>query len=183
MFSAIMNLVLGVDIGRVIIHGDGPDTSFLHASDSDALEAPPMAGVFEALARLTDLFERRVYLVSKCGPRIQDRSRAWLAHQRFFERTGIPAANVRFCRKRPEKAPICRELGIGFFVDDRLDCLVPMSGIVAHRYLFGAPRSPDASVVALPGWADAAHVIEPDVAAALLDPHRLSRGTPVARAR
>lgn len=152
---------LGVDIGRVIIHGDGPDTSFLNASDEDAMKAPPMDGVFEALTRLTALFEGRVWIVSKCGPRIQQRSRDWLAEHRFFETTGIPRHQIRFCRKRHEKAPICLELGIGLFVDDRLDVLVPMAGIVEHRFLFGASSSPDRGVVAVPTWAAAEAAITP----------------------
>lgn len=153
--------ILGVDIGRVIINGDGPDTSFLSASDDDAMAAPAMDGVIASLTRLTRLFEGRVWIVSKCGPRIQERSRAWLAHHRFFELTGIPKNQIRFCRKRHEKAPICLELGIGTFVDDRLDVLLPMAGIVEHRFLFGASTSPDRGVVAVPTWAAAEAAITP----------------------
>src|SRR5262245_26364064 len=80
---------LGVDIGRVIIPGEGPDTSFIGGSEADALKVPAMNGAFEALARLNMFFEGRVWLVSKCGPRIQARTRAWLGEHRFFERTGI----------------------------------------------------------------------------------------------
>jgi hypothetical protein len=167
---------LGVDIGRVIIHGDGPDTSFIGGSDADAMNAPPMAGVIESLTRLTALFEGRVWIVSKCGPRIQQRSRDWLAHHRFFEQTGIPKHQIRFCRKRPEKAPICLELGIGLFVDDRLDVLTAMAGVVAHRFLFGASSSPDSGVVAVPTWGAAESAITPIA----LDP---GRGKPAARAR
>src|SRR5689334_2640439 len=104
---------LGVDIGRVIIHGDGPDTNFIGATDAEAMRAPAMAGAFESLARLCERFDGLVWLVSKCGPRIEACSRAWLGHHRFFETTGIARANLRFCRNRKDKAPICRELGIG----------------------------------------------------------------------
>ena len=31
-----MKPTLGIDIGRVIIHGDGPDTSFIGATDDGA---------------------------------------------------------------------------------------------------------------------------------------------------
>lgn len=146
---------LGVDIGRVIIHGDGPDTNFIGGTDADAMNAPAMDGVFESLARLRARFEGRVWLVSKCGPRIEMRSRAWLDHHRFFEATGIPRDNLRFCKNRKDKAPICLELGIGFFVDDRADVLVPMAGVVPHRFLFGAETSRDAGVSAVPTWAAA----------------------------
>jgi hypothetical protein len=143
---------LGVDIGRVIIHGDGPDTNFLSCSDEQAMRAPAMAGVFEALTRLTARFEGRVWIVSKCGPRIEQRSRAWLEAHRFFDITGIARQNVRFCRNRRDKAPICLELGIDFFVDDRIDVLRPMLSIVAHRFLFGASSSPEPGVTAAPTW-------------------------------
>lgn len=173
---------LGVDIGRVIIHGDG----FLcglgaqlraGGSDDDAMAAPAMDGAIESLFRLTNLFgPSRVWIVSKCGPRIQQRSRLWLARHRFFERTGIPREHLRFCRERNEKAPICLELGVDVFVDDRLDVLVPMAGIVEHRFLFGASSSPDRGVVAVPTWAHAEAAITPIA----LHP---GAGTPAARAR
>ncbi len=91
---------LGVDIGRVLIHGDGPDTSFIGGSEADAMRAPAMAGAFEALARLCELFAGRVWLVSKCGPRIQARTRQWLDRHRFFQSTGIRYGQVRFCLER-----------------------------------------------------------------------------------
>jgi hypothetical protein len=150
---------LGVDIGRVIICGDGPDTSFIGGSAADALRAPAVDGAFEALARLTVQFAGRVWLVSKCGPAVEARTRAWLDHHRFFELTGIAPGNLRFCRARPDKAPICKKLGIGFFVDDRWDVLFAMGGVVPHRFLFGAGTPPSPDVVAVPGWPAAEEAI------------------------
>lgn len=146
--------VLGIDIGRVIIHGDGPDTSFVGAgSDEEALEAPAMAGAFEAITRLVSLFEGRVWIVSKCGKKVENRSRLWLRHHRFHARTGIAESQLRFCRDRKEKAPIALALGIGYFIDDRIDVLRAMEGIVPRRYLFGASQSPDPHIEAAPTWA------------------------------
>jgi hypothetical protein len=150
---------LGVDIGRVIIAGDGPDTSFIGGSDEDAMRAPEMAGAFEALTRLRERFAGRVWLVSKCGPRMQERTRKWLAARRFFATTGIAPANLLFCRSRAEKAPICVRLGITCFVDDRLDVLAPMVGLVPSLLLFGAISAAAANVVAVPGWDDAERII------------------------
>lgn len=146
---------LGVDIGRVIIHGDGPDTSFVGGTEDQAMRAPAMEGAFAALARLCARFDRRVWLVSKCGKRVEERSRRWLAHHRFFAETGIPEENLVFCRERNLKAPICRDLAIGTFVDDRVDVLVPMEGIVRNRLLFGASASDVAGIVPVPTWAHA----------------------------
>jgi hypothetical protein len=160
---------LGVDIGRVIIEGDGPDTSFVGGTEAEALRAPAMAGAVESLGRLRERFAGRVWLVSKCGPKIQARSRLWLDRHRFFQTTGIPYGQLRFCRDRKDKAPICEELGIGFFVDDRFDVLAAMRGIVRHRFQFGAVSAPE-GVVPVPTWAAAEAAIlaalEADVAVA-----------------
>jgi hypothetical protein len=170
---------LGVDIGRVIIHGDGPDTSFIGGSDADAMNAPAMSGAFEALARLTALFEGRVFLVSKCGPRIQARTRAWLGEQRFFELTGIAPDHLHFCRERPQKALICQKLRITCFVDDRVDVLQAMRGIVPHRLLFGASSAPSPELVPVPGWAEA----EPAIVSSMAPISSRSRETPAEHAR
>ncbi|MBI2048098.1 MAG: hypothetical protein HYT27_03075, partial [Parcubacteria group bacterium] len=85
-------------------------------------------------------FKDRVFIVSKCGPRVEKKTREWLAHHHFFERTGILREHVRFCRMRHHKAPLCHELGITHFVDDRLEVLGFMT-TVPHRFLFrGRPH-------------------------------------------
>jgi len=147
--------VLGVDIGRVIIYGDGPDTSFVGGSEEDAMRAPAMEGAFESLKRLRQRFEGRVWLVSKCGPKVQARTRQWLDKTRFFQETGIPYGHLRFCRDRKEKAPICESLGVSLFVDDRLDVLTAMLDIVPHRFQFGATESVQSGIIPVPTWRDA----------------------------
>jgi hypothetical protein len=155
---------LGIDIGRVLIapeDADGADTSFIGGSLTDALKTPPYEGMFDAVAPLVAKFEGRVWLISKCGPSVQAKSRAWLQHHRFFERTGIAPANLRFCLQRPQKADHCRELGITHFIDDRPDVLRHLEGLVPNRYLFGPQRKPvtDAGLVLLPAWKDAAALV------------------------
>jgi hypothetical protein len=151
----------GVDIGRVIIAGPvdryapDEDTSFFDGDLDAMLRTPAVDRVFDELPGLVDGFGGRAWLVSKCGAATQHRTELWLARHRVFERTGIPPANVRFCRRRADKAVHCRELGITHFVDDRYDVLDAMRGIVAHRYLFGPqpdPVPPD--VVHTPTWTD-----------------------------
>jgi hypothetical protein len=144
---------LGVDIGRVVIDGPshpaGGDTAFFGRSLEVALATPPMADLFVVLPRLVERFDGRVWLISKCGDRIRDRSLAWLEHHRFWERTGIDPTHARFCRERPQKADHCRELGITHMVDDKLDVHAALRGLVEHRYLFGPQRRP------APAWVDA----------------------------
>ncbi|WP_431687429.1 hypothetical protein [Hahella sp. NBU794] len=131
---------LGVDIGRVIISPvkDGKsDTAFLSGGIEQALLTPPAEGAIERLTHLVEVFEGRVWLVSKAGKNTQHKTRLWLAHHRFFERTGMPAHHLRFCFKRHEKAGHCAELGLTHFVDDRLDVLRHLQGLAPHLYLFG----------------------------------------------
>lgn len=130
---------LGVDIGGVIIDraNDNSDTSFF---SDNFLSTTAVPGVFDALRILVDKrFGERVYLVSKCGRRVQDRTLTWLDHHRFYERTGIKRDHLRFCRERHEKAEICERLGITHFIDDRLEVLGCLT-TVSTRYLF-QPRA------------------------------------------
>lgn len=138
------HLRLGVDIGRVIIGGGaagGDDTQFFSGDTATMLATPAVPGAFEALARLVPRFEQ-VWLVSKCGERVRRHTRLWLDHHDFAARTGIPRERLRFCRKRPEKAVHCAELGITHFVDDKLDVHAALRGVVAHRFLFGPQPAP-----------------------------------------
>jgi hypothetical protein len=136
---------LGVDIGRVIIGGGvvpgSSDTQFFSGDTARMLATPAVPGAFEALARLVPRFEQ-VWLVSKCGERVQRHTRQWLDHHDFAARTGIPRDNIRFCLQRPEKAAHCAELGITHFVDDKLDVHQALRDVVAHRYLFGVQPTP-----------------------------------------
>jgi hypothetical protein len=116
---------LGIDIGRVIIDGSshphGGDTAFFQGDEETMLATPEMPEAFAAIGRLWGLFDGQVWLVSKCGPRVQARTERWLTAHRFSERTSVPRTNVRFCRERPDKRIHCVELGLTHFVDDRAD--------------------------------------------------------------
>lgn len=150
---------LGIDVGRVLISpGDEakPDTSFIGGSLEDALNTSPYEGMFDVVPALVRRFDGRVWIVSKCGPRIQARTMQWFDHHRFFERTGIDSRNVRFCLERPEKALHCRKIGITHFIDDRADVLQAMTGVVPNLYLFGPQRAATACAVHLTTWKDVA---------------------------
>ncbi|MCU1686197.1 MAG: hypothetical protein JWQ81_6936 [Amycolatopsis sp.] len=137
---------LGVDFGKVINAGRSApgkgDTVFLSGGYDQAMATPASAGCFDALARLTAQFEGRVWVVSKCGERIQQRTEQWLDHHDFWARTGIDSDQLRFCRRRPDKAVHCAELGITHFVDDRADVLGHLRDLVPHLYLFGHQGTP-----------------------------------------
>ncbi|MER7451198.1 hypothetical protein ABTW96_13030 [Nocardia beijingensis] len=150
---------LGVDFGRVIqgaamAPGD-EDTVFLSGGLEEALRTPPSAGAFEVLPRLVRRFGGRAWIISKCGPRIEQRTRQWLDHHDFYERTGIARENVRFCRARADKAVHCAELGITHMIDDRLDVHRVLCELVPYRLLFGAQSQPIPDWVRhVPTWGD-----------------------------
>jgi hypothetical protein len=89
---------LGVDIGRVIISagsGGKEDTAFLNGTLEDALRTPPMDGAFEQLKQLAAAFEGRVWLVSKCGPKVQAKTKKWLAEHKFKICASVSSARRR----------------------------------------------------------------------------------------
>ena len=158
--------VLGIDIGRVIIGAADlsgrADTTFLSGSDEAALATPASEGAFDAIAELTRAFAGRVWLVSKCGPRIQQLTRRWLQRQSFYARTGVRQDRVRFCLKRPEKREHCAAIGATHFVDDRLDVLEHLNGLVPRLYWFGHQiDTPSAPAWAQPvrDWSEARDLI------------------------
>lgn len=154
---------LGIDIGRVIINGeghpDGGDTAFFQGDEEAMLATPEVPDAVESIAILVRAFEGRVWLVSKCGPRIQERTLRWLQGHDFYRRTGVEPSHVRFCRERAEKRGHCEALGITHFVDDRVEVHAAIHGVVDHQYLFGRPAGPD-YVTPVLTWPQARALIE-----------------------
>jgi hypothetical protein len=150
---------LGIDIGRVIIDGPshpGGDTAFFSGDEPTMLATPEMAGCAPAVARLTELFAGRVWLVSKCGPRIQARTLRWLDAHDFWARAGVPRQQVRFCRQRREKRGHCEELRLTHFIDDHPDVHAAIRGAVEFQFFFGPQRAPVPPYgIHVPTWADA----------------------------
>lgn len=139
----------GIDIGRVIIGpsiGGVADTSFLGSRLEDALNTPPAPDSFDVVRDLVARSSGSAWLVSKCGASVQRKTVAWLRHHAFFEHTGVPSDHVRFCLERSEKAIHARELGLTVFIDDRLDVLQHLRGIVPRLVWFGE------DAVEAPGW-------------------------------
>ena len=153
---------LGIDIGRVIIGGDGDDTSFLDGDEAAAMAAPAVDGAFAAIAELWLRFDGNVWLVSKAGPRIAARTRDWLDAHDFFAATGMPRDRLRFCRQRREKADHALELELTHFIDDRFDVLQYLEGLVPYRFLFGPQRRtypPQSTLFCVRDWKALMHVI------------------------
>lgn len=142
--------ILGIDIGRVIIGPAGDDgyadTSFLSGTPEHAMQTPPTPDAFAAISQLVRAFDGKVWLISKCGPRIQAQTRRWLDHWSFWTTTSISTNHLRFCLQRRDKALHCREIGITHFIDDRLDVLQHLRSLVPRLYLFGHQQD------AVPAW-------------------------------
>ncbi|HEX6454015.1 MAG TPA: hypothetical protein VF060_31700 [Trebonia sp.] len=162
---------LGIDIGNVIINGPahpgGGDTAFFQGDEATMIATPEMDGAAAAIGRLTALLDGRVWLVSKCGPRVQARTLSWLEGHDFYQRTGLPRDHVRFCRTRPEKRPHCEELGLAHFVDDHPEVHEAIRGAVSHQYFFGPQAKPVPSWgICAPTWHDAERLIRESLDAA-----------------
>lgn len=126
---------LGVDIGGVIIenHDGSADTSFF---SKNYLSTPASLNSFAELKKLNEgRFRDRVYLVSKCGPSVESKTKKWLKHNNFFELTGITEDKVHFCLERKQKAEISHQLELTAFVDDRLEILGYLKHL-KHLFLF-----------------------------------------------
>lgn len=132
------NSVIGIDIGGVIISrsNDNTDTSFF---GGNYLCTTPCEGAFESIKRMRQS-GFIVYLVSKCGESIEKKTRHWLAHHDFYKEVGMPEENLRFCRTRPEKSGICREIEASYFIDDRLEVLSYLETVPNKFLLNSVPK-------------------------------------------
>jgi hypothetical protein len=156
---------LGIDIGGVLIPmaAGASDTTFFGGRP---METPAQPYMFDAVRMLTERFDGRVHLVSKCGPKIERISRDWLSYVEFWSRTGVTPENLHFVRERPDKALVCRRLDITHFIDDRLDVLLAMHS-VHGRYLFLGGRDGQrklevpAEIRQLRDWEHAARTVSP----------------------
>lgn len=132
---------LGIDIGKVII-GVDTDTPGKTIFGPDFLNTPEVPDAINTIRSLGDSGNwEQIHLVSKCGPNIQNRAVEWMAHNKFFERSGVLSSNLHFCLERSDKASIVRELGITHFIDDRIDVLEYMEADIIRGILLINGRS------------------------------------------
>ncbi len=132
-------LGIGLDYHGVIIE------SSRHEADEDrSLEAliarkREHAGMFAGVTQLIEVSCGNVWIVSKAGVHMEKAISGWLEKERFFARTGMAADHLRFCRERGDKAPICRDLRLTHFVDDRIHLMQILRYEVPCLFLFGEP--------------------------------------------
>lgn len=125
----------GVDFGGVICRSEGQDTASFFGANY--LDVPASPGAFAAVAALVSFCgKENVFIVSKAGSKISARSLEWLDKFEFFEQTGMERKNVHFCRERPQKGDIARELQLTHFVDDAIENLQHVSRVKSMVSVF-----------------------------------------------
>jgi hypothetical protein len=120
---------IGIDIGNVLIGGDGNDTTFF---TDDYLKTPEVPGAWEALLRLKR--NNEIHIISKCGVVVEEKSLKWLDASGFYY--SLVPHRIHFVRKRHLKAPMAQALELDIFIDDRQDIIDSMDGIVQYPILF-----------------------------------------------
>lgn len=117
-----MNYRLGLDFGGVISQGHTVDDL--------------MPGVIDGV-KLVRSFFKEMFIVSRVD-NVDSLNRVlqYMNDRQLWSQLGIPSDNIRFCIRRCDKAPICRDIGITHFVDDHTEVLTYM-GSVPHRYALG----------------------------------------------
>ena len=150
------------------VKGGKADTSFLSGGLERALQTPPSPGAMEGVRGLVDAFAGQAWLISKAGPNVQEKTKRWLRHWDFYSETGLLRHHLRFCLERSQKAAHCKQLCITHFIDDRLDVLEHLRGLVPSLYLFGEQprlgRVPD-WVTHVDDWYETSDIVMRDLAA------------------
>jgi hypothetical protein len=123
---------IGVDIGGVIIAG-GADQDNTFFTD-DFLQAKGVHLASWAMRRL--YAQHDVVLISKAGEETERKTLAWIENRAFFRKIGVLEPDIRFVRKRAQKAPLAKELDVEVFIDDRADICESMHAVGITPVLF-----------------------------------------------
>lgn len=127
---------IGIDIGRVIL-ADATDRKDSIFSRDNYLNAKFVPHAIEAVEGIVELLRPdSVFLVSKCMPVIQQRTKEILHKNLFFDKTGVVEENVFFCEHRSDKGPIAANLNLTHFIDDRAGILKSLPLSVQKKFLF-----------------------------------------------
>jgi hypothetical protein len=145
------------DVGKVMVEflGGRPVRELLQTGAY--LEAAPYDGAFETIGRAVQAF-KCVGIVSRCRPVVQGMVENWLEHQRFYDITGFDRSNLYFTTECDAKADEVQKRfgGATYFLDDGMQVLLPMNGVVRHRMLFG-PQGSDQALPPGISWVDNWH--------------------------
>ena len=131
--------VLGIDIGGVVTKipiGSNRDDSFL---GKDPLLTPKMEDSFTVISELAKQY--RIVFITRAGGPTRRALADWFRDQQFFESTELSMGRVFYTSTRDEKIGVAMDQGVTHFIDDRLEVLMGMLGIVPNLIAFQARPS------------------------------------------
>ena len=89
-----MTAAVGIDFCGVIVRNRrlvrGEDTGLAGFRTPEATQP----GVFDAIREIVSICDGHVWIVSKAGSRMQERTRAWLDTVDFFSRSGLDVEHL-----------------------------------------------------------------------------------------
>jgi len=94
----------------------------------------------EVIIRLLNEKHTHVYIISKANPEQRKMVETWLQNNDFYNRSGLPEEHVYFCEKRPEKANICRRLGVTHHIDDRPEVMAHLDKDIKKFMINPVPK-------------------------------------------
>lgn len=131
-----MTNVLGIDLGNVIIDHLGFGTTTEYVLHGDYNSIPPVQGVMEALSVLNHSFNGNVFVVYNATDVVDHKILAWMEFHDVFGKTGIARNKIHRTEHGRDKSSVCLRYKATHFIDDRLEVLGHLIGIVPHLFLF-----------------------------------------------
>ena len=138
----------GIDFGGVIVK---PANDNNHFDPTKGLEIE-QDGAIAAMQHLISISDN-TSIISKASKTTERQTRQWLDLVSFYQKTNFNPANLIFCAKRADKIQICQSLNITHFLDDNLDTVKSLIGIVPNLYFFGS-QSENTEIISIENWAE-----------------------------
>jgi hypothetical protein len=127
---------IGVDLGNVIIDHKNFGTTENYVLTQDYNLIPPVTNALEALRKLNESrFMDRVFIIYNASEIIDSKIFGWLNYNDFFRQTGIDKGHVLRSNTGRKKNLFCKNMQLTHFVDDRLEVLNCLMGLVPNLYL------------------------------------------------
>lgn len=153
-------VALGVDIGSAVL----PPRQLELLGARRYREIGEVPGAINVLASVQQASHRgaATYAVAACDPETERHLREYLEVINFFDRTGMPRDHLHVCREPAEKEMVVRDLSLTGYVDDRVDVLESLQGVVRARFLFDPDEiatptlPPDTTITSVTTWAGVA---------------------------
>jgi hypothetical protein len=115
-------IILGIDFGQTI------------ESNNEKHEKIENPRAMEVIARCVKHC-KDVWVVSKVNEKQKQGLLKWVDDHDFYKHTGLTPEKIIFCEERYQKGPICKEIGVNMFIDDRPEVMAHMSDEV-QKFLF-----------------------------------------------